>query len=215
MSGAPRVPLAPVILGLDVGLVATGWILAAATATEPYWAVTDHGCIRPQRTKKKRGIRAADDMAERCAALFHTLTELGLARTPQRRVVGIIAELPTMGSKSTIAARSMSAAVAVIACLRAAHRLPAEWTTPAEGRQAFTGRALSSKTAVQQEVLRRWPMVAWPLHKTGKDAGKPIKKLFEHQADAMAALYAARNGNLHSLALLMTPLEGGRDRDSA
>ena len=150
-------------------------------------APVDCGVIRTERTAAKRGIRVADDDAERCALLARELRAV-LARHQPR---AIVAELPTGGSLSARAVRAMALSTGVVVAMVEFAGVPVEWTTPMAGRQAATGRKVATKNDVRAGVLHALPDLEPLLPRTG---------IWEHVTDAAAAYLAARTGPLVRMA---------------
>lgn len=176
------------ILALDVGFVATGWSVFAP-------GLVACGCIRTERSAKKRGIRVADDDAERCGVLARGLRELLRVGYPQ--VLGVVAELPTGGAQGARANRAMGMATGVVVATVEDCGVGAEWVAPDAVKQAATGRRNASKDEMIRLALKRWPAIGrWcPEGRVVCDAGTPAWAL-EHIADACWAFEAARNGAL-------------------
>lgn len=165
------------ILAVDAGFQALGLVVVEGERVQFALAV------RTERTAKKRGVRVADDDAERCALLARSLAEVIAAHHP----VAAVVELPTGGAQGARANRAMGMATGVVVAMLEQHRLPAEWVTPADVKKAATGRRDGSKDDVQRAVCDRlawgdhWPRHAWAQ---------------EHVADAAAAFLAAQHGTL-------------------
>lgn len=174
---------APTVLAVDAGFTACGW--AVLKAGQPVAA----GCIRTEKTNRKRAVRVADDDAERCAYLARELARIVQAHN----VKGLVAEMPSAGGQSARAVACMAKAGAVLAAVVELLQLPAEWLTPGEIK-AVAGSKSASKADVEAAVLRRWPNAPLPSLKCER----------EHVADALAAFMAAEHGSLCRL------LSGGR-----
>lgn len=160
------------ILLIDIGFLNMGWAVVKDRC------LYDHGTIeRPKPSKRKTAVRVADADMEYCGKLHSTLCDIVL----KYQVRGVVAELPGGGAQSKRACECMAMSKAVVACLVDSGRLPAEWVTPSEVKQAVTGK----KTATKEEVT----------------AG--VKQYFnfdgelsEHEADSLGAYVAARDGQL-------------------
>lgn len=173
--------------GIDVGLVATGLVLVDCASTPP--RVVRYDTLRTERQAGKHGLRVADDDARRAGDLARWLRDrLGGA-------MGVVAELPTGGAQGARATRSMGLSTGVVVATVALSGLPAEWTTPGDGKKAATGRRDGSKAEVQAAVFERF---RWP--PLGRHAWER-----EHVADAAAAVLAAWDGTLVSMARRVLP----------
>ncbi|MBE7462882.1 MAG: hypothetical protein HS116_05230 [Planctomycetes bacterium] len=163
------------ILTLDAGFTSTGWAVLEGGG------IVAAGCIRTERSAKKRGIRVADDDADRCATIAR-----GLAGIVQNYAIrGIVCEAPSGGAKGARAIACMARAGAIVATVAELLALPCEWVTPqAVKRTAGTGAV--SKADVEAVILRRW-----------QDAPLPrLKCEREHVTDALGAYLAAEHGQL-------------------
>ncbi len=140
--------------------------------------------FRTKPSPKKRGIRVADDDAERCQELARFLIDT--IRTC--RPAGAVVELPSGGSQGARANRAMGMATGVVVAVLEMAELPAEWVTPGDVKKAATDRRDASKEAVQEAVREAFDWGdCWPT--------KP-KWAQEHVADAAAAVLAAEGGTL-------------------
>lgn len=164
------------ILALDGGFTATGW------AVLRNGLVIAAGCIRTERSAKKKTLRVADDDAARCQHLARTLAGI----IEEHSIAGIVAELPSGGAKGARANRCMGLATGTLAAVVEQSRLPAEWLTPGDVKKTVTGARAASKKAVEAEVLKRWP-----------DAPLPeLRCEREHAVDAAASFLAAEHGTV-------------------
>lgn len=171
------------VAGLDTGLVATGLVLVDCAAIPP--VILRHATLRTERQAGKRGLRVADDDARRASELAVWLGDR-LAGA-----IGVVAELPTAGAQGARANRSMGLSTGVVVATVALAGLPAEWTTPGDGKRAATGRRDGSKADVQAAVSERF---VWA-QPQGRYAWER-----EHVCDAAAAVLAAWEGTLVRLA---------------
>ncbi len=169
-------------MGIDTGLVATGVVVIDCAAPKP--VIVRYATLRTERQAGKRGLRVADDDARRASELAVWLRDQLVG------VMGAVAELPTGGAQGARANRAMGMSSATVAATLALCGIPAEWTTPGDGKKAATGRRDGSKEDVQAAVYERfrWP----PLGRFGWER--------EHVADAAAAVLAAWDGTLVRLA---------------
>lgn len=167
----------PIVLGIDAGFQACGIVVAQGRT------ILHAATWRTERQAKKRGIRVADDDAERCQVLARFLLRLIREWRPQ----GAVVELPHGGAQGARANRSMGMATGVVAAVLEAAGLPAEWVTPSDVKKAAGGRRDASKADVEQAVRRAFTWQAEP-PKTRAEA--------EHVFDAAGALLAAEHGTL-------------------
>lgn len=166
----------PTVMGIDAGLQGMGVVVAEGRT------IIYAGTSRTQKSGK-RGLRVADDDADRCQQ--HARFLLGVIR--EWRPQGAVVELPHGGAQGARANRSMGMATGVVAAVLEAAGLPAEWVTPAEVKKAATGRKDASKADVEQAVRRAFAWQAEP-PRTKAEA--------EHVFDAAGALLAAEHGTL-------------------
>ena len=190
------------ILGVDVGFVATGLALVDVRAS----TIVAVAVVRTERQAKKRGIRVADDDAERCCILRRGIwdflrghrdtvySERGLgADPPHERISGIVAELPHAGAKSARAIRSMALATGACVATFDELGLPVEYVTPRDVK-LITGSAKAEKADVARAVDRRLTFA------TLAELEPFPRSLHEHVYDAAAAVLAAWDGNVVRMA---------------
>jgi len=172
--------MTPYILGIDPGFGAMG--LAVVDVRPDWWEVRYHQAVRTKRSARKRGVRVADDDAERARQLASALDEI--IRT--HRPMGAVVELPSGGARGARANRAMGIATGVVVAVLQLHGLPVEWVTP-EDVKSVTGGRHASKEAVQEAVrqLLSWTC-GWPEEPWAQ----------EHIADAAAAVLSAQDGML-------------------
>lgn len=168
------------VLGIDAGFAAMG--LACIDVDEKRVVAAE--TIRTERSTRKRGIRVADDDAERCQTLASVLDDFYRTHEPHLVVV----ELPTGGAQGARANRAMGMATGVVAAWVALHAIPAEWVTPGEVKRAAAGRKDATKAQVEEAVLEAF---VWP-----ENWGMRPTVEREHQADAAAAVMAVLDSSL-------------------
>ncbi|WP_374712267.1 crossover junction endodeoxyribonuclease RuvC [Symbiobacterium terraclitae] len=166
----------PTVMGIDAGLQGMGVVIARGRT------IVYAGTSRTQKSGKK-GLRVADDDADRCQQ--HARFLLGVVQ--EWKPQGAVVELPSGGAQGARANRSMGLATGVVAAALEAAGLPAEWVTPGAVKKAATGRKDASKDEVEQAVRRAFNWQAQP-PRTKAEA--------EHVFDAAGALLAAENGTL-------------------
>lgn len=170
------------IMALDVGFRNTGVVIFDPVTDQPIACKT----VRTKPSAKKLQVRKADDNSRRAQEMALELEEV----IEQFNVKGVVGELPSGGSKSHSAATMMAAATAVVSAVIALKRLPNEWSTPSEGKTALCGNSQASKEEMMAEARRLYgSLIAFP----------KAKAEFEHQADAIGAYIAQKNGNIKRL----------------
>ena len=167
------------IMLIDVGFNACGVAIVRGGK------IAQTHTIKCDKSHKKRGVRVSDADVEHCAFLARELKRIG----DLYEISGVIAEMPHGGSLSSRAASCMGMAKATVAAFCELGGLPGEWVTPVQSKLAATGSKTASKAEVENAVR---------LYFSHTD------KLTEHEADAMAAYIAAKDGTLVRL------LEGAR-----
>ena len=167
------------ILAIDAGFESMGWALVQPDGAK----VIDAGIVRTKRSIKKKGVRVADDDAERCQILARGLSLL----IRGNNVSGVICEMPSAGAQGARANRCMGMSTAIVASVVECTARPAEWVTPNAVKQV-AGNLTATKEQIKAAVLRRWPEIAAML--------PDQKTLHEHICDAAAAFMAAENGQL-------------------
>jgi len=178
------------VLALDVAYAHIGWAVI-----EPYRSkdtIVAAGCIENKsEPKKKKEVRAASLRVERISRLYLELRDIYREYEPDC----LVAELPHGGGKSNTAVASMAMGTAIVSCLVAQFDIPAEWTTPTEGKVAMCRKKTANKVEMQMTALDKYSELRTivPVSKTSK-TGRP--GWFEHSADAIAAYLAARRSAL-------------------
>lgn len=171
----------PKVMGIDAGFQAMGVVVVDGRKIR--FADT---CLT-QRATKKRGVRVADDDADRCRQLARFLLDVIKGWQP----VGAVIELPSGGAQGARANRAMGMATGIVVAVLEATKVPAEWVTPQAVKKAATGKQSGSKSDVQVAVRSAfdWDSSKWgPWPKTKNKA--------EHVADAAATILAAEGGTL-------------------
>lgn len=166
----------PRVMAVDAGLQGMGVVVAEGRT------IIYAGTSRTQKSGK-RGLRVADDDADRCQQ--HARFLLGVIR--EWRPAGAVVELPGGGARGARANRSMGMATGVVAAILEATGLPVEWVPPADVKKAAGGRRDASKAEVEEAVRKAFTWEAAP-PKTKAEA--------EHVFDAAGALLAAEHGTL-------------------
>jgi Holliday junction resolvasome RuvABC endonuclease subunit len=178
------------VMALDVAFANMG--VAIMTPKKDKWVALHTETISTKPDKRKAEVRSANESIRRSQEIYRRLTEL----KEQFKPVGITAEIPTGGSKSSRAARAMGMSVALVAAF--ALDMPAEWSTPEEGKRAMCNTANASKAAMKAAASELYPESTRGYHKKrGKDEWDDK---YEHVADALASFEACKHGNVCSMA---------------
>lgn len=138
---------------------------------------------RTERNAGKRGLRVADDDADRAQQLARFL----LATIREWRPAGAVVELPSGGAQGARANRAMGMATGVVTAILEATGLAAEWVTPQGVKKASAGKKDASKGDVAGAVGGKF---TWACDLPRSKAEQ------EHIFDAAGALLAARQGTL-------------------
>lgn len=179
------------LLGIDAGFQAMGTVIVelddVGNGGPSFRQILHAESFRTKPSSKKRGIRVADDDAERCQELARFLIDTIRSHQP----AGAVVELPSGGAQGARANRAMGMATGIVVAVLEVAELPVEWVTPGDVKKAATGRADGSKEAVQDAVRETFDWGQgdknhWPRHKWAQ----------EHVADAAAAVLAAEGGTL-------------------
>ena len=165
--------------------------------------------ITTTKSDKKLAVRSANDSVRRCQEAFTALMDTAKAYS----VVGLIAELPTGGSKSSAAARAMGMGAAVAACFSETLDLPTEWTTPEMGKVALSGHKNASKVEMKENAAKLWPASTKGFHFKRKSSRSKNKEPewddnYEHVADALGAFMAAKGGFVERTAMMLCKERG-------
>jgi Holliday junction resolvasome RuvABC endonuclease subunit len=167
--------------------------------------VINVGTIHTKKATKKL-LRVADDEVQRITYITAQLSQV----IQKYQIQGVVGELPPSGSKSVKAARGLAMAMALSVALFTEHKLPVEWATPIEVKQAMTGRKDASKEDMMLAACKRY---GWKVsekiirpkqtrkiqrtdrvyHPLGKTMGKND---FEHIADSLGAYEALKHTNV-------------------
>lgn len=181
----PRRRRVPIVVGIDAGFTATG--LVAVKLHPDRLAVVAVEVVRTQPSGRKRGVRVADDDAERATTLFDGVREfLGGAAA-----AGAVVELPTGGARGARANRTMGIATAAVCAAVRGADVPVEWVTPRAVKVAAGGRPAASKAEVAAgaRLGLYWDEVLAQM------GDMPIS-VAEHVWDAAGAVLAAQGGTL-------------------
>lgn len=178
------------VLALDVAYTNIGWaIIEPFNNVDRVIAVGD--LKNPCDTKKKKTVRASSMMVDRVTLQYTQLREIYLKYKPS----GIVAELPVGGGKSSKAAEGMALGTAIVSILVAQFNIPAEWTTPEDGKVAMCRSKTASKFDMQAEAMVKFPELR-EMVPTSTRSKTGFEAWFEHSADACAAFLSAKHGTL-------------------
>jgi Holliday junction resolvasome RuvABC endonuclease subunit len=169
-------------MAIDAGLQGMG-IVIAEDGTVIYC-----GANRTKKAPAKKGLRVADDDADRCQQHARFLLRVITMYRPQ----GAIVELPSGGAQGARANRAMGMATGIVVTALEAAGLPVEWVTPADVKDAAAGDKAASKGDVQKGVRER---LKWSTNAELVIA-QSYKNELEHIYDAAGALLAAEHGTL-------------------
>lgn len=171
----------PAILGIDAGFAACGAALLGIREDGEH-QVTWCDSIKTRPEAKKRNVYQADDDARRIAEITDWIVTIIGDHRPQLVAV----ELPTGGSKSSRAARSMGMATGLVVATLTFLEVGYLVVTPDQVKQAVTGKRQASKQQVMDAARLRWPIAPW----------SDTKWVLEHSADAAFAALVGANAPL-------------------
>jgi hypothetical protein len=132
------------LLAADVGYAATGMAIFSWTP-EAGWQLFDTKCLHTEQ--ECRTWVTSGRTGKRVARSLDSVTNDDIRRTEflatgilnyciENKVQGMACELPNGGAQNAAAAKSMGAAVSMIAVVRMVLRIPAVWITPDQSRLA-------------------------------------------------------------------------------
>lgn len=166
------------LLGIDAGFTAMGVVVAEDDRI--IYAAT---CRTEKNAGGKKGVRVADDDAERAQQLGRFL----LVTIGEWHPAGAVVELPSGGAQGARANRAMGMSTGIVTTALEATGLAAEWVTPAAVKLAAAGKRDASKGAVAGAVGKRFTWTC-DLPKTKAEQ--------EHIFDAAGAILAAQDGTM-------------------
>jgi Holliday junction resolvasome RuvABC endonuclease subunit len=179
------------VLALDVAYAHMGWAVI-----EPYQnksVVERVGCIDNKSiTKKKKVLYTADYELQRVTRLYKELKKVYVTSRPSC----VIAEIPASGGRSQQSAAAMAMGKTIVACLVAEYEVPAQWTSPDDGKMALCNSLQATKLQMQAAAMEQFPELRKMVPKSKRKSKSGYEGWFEHAADAIAAFVAARDGNL-------------------
>jgi len=149
----------------------------------PYIEIEGHATLVTKPSSKKRGIYKAHGDLSNCAELVRGLNRF-VSETGNVQL--IVAEIPHAGAQGARANRLMGIATGIVATWVAMREYAVMWIMPEESKKLFCGKRNAGKLDIQAKVRFKHPGVDWPEREAE----------FEHQADAVAAVYAAGSDSM-------------------
>jgi len=194
----------PKIIGFDAGFVNIGYMVAElpddpADKPIPVTLGVFSAPLPSKKQRQRKGIPVAMQNVMRVRKQVCALVQLLREHDP----VATFIEYPHGGAKSAIAARSMGAAMALMAATLEVFlpNVPSVVFIPSDIKEALTGAFKASKEQIAQKVIDFWPQITkWPGFKlSGKgektkrdatDAGAVLITAMTH--DVYKSLFAGR-----------------------
>ncbi len=192
------------IIGFDAGFVNVGYMVAKLPIDPtdkpiPVALGVSSAPLPSQKVRKRKGIPVAAQNVLRVRKQTRFIVELCQKYNPAATFI----EYPHGGAKSATAARSMGAAMALMASTLevAMPTVPSVVFIPSDVKEAVSGGFKASKEQIAQKVIDFWPEIkGWPgfkLSGEGKkttsdatDAGAVIMTAMTH--DVYKSLFAGR-----------------------
>jgi len=193
------------ILALDPSYTGYG-----CSVIDPTGKIINIGTMHTEKSKKKL-LRVADDDVQRIMVLT-----TGLSKVIHRyNIKGVLAELPPSSSQNANAAKGLAMCIALTVALLTELKIPVEWATPNEVKQAMTGKKNASKEEMMAAACKRYnweiktkDVYSKQTHKIVRTdsiympLGRPMgKNDFEHIADSLGAYEALKNSNVAKMFL--------------
>lgn len=179
------------VIGLDLAFRNVGVVVADHNPDKSAGLDIVHcECIQTKNDpKKKARMYVAHVDVLDSQSIYTGLSELVGEYKPGL----LVAEMPTGGSKSSRASRTMGIASGILGAFLAEHaELPSLMVTPDQSKLELCKKKTASKEEMQAGIRKLFPKVSWPEAKTR----------FEHIADATAALLVARHSDLFKMLVL-------------
>lgn len=166
-----------VLMGIDPGLASTG--IAVVRFDGVPW-IQDIHVLHTEKSDKKRNLRQADDLAERCRVIHAHLDQVILNYKPQLLCVEASA-MPFGRSRFSVVA-ALGRVRGLIDALADQHRLCIIEETPQAVRKMLCGKAKVSEEEITQSLERTFPQAKsfWPTRKSDH----------EHAIDALSTVVA-------------------------
>ena len=177
---------------------------------DPTGKIINIGTMHTDKTKKKL-LRIADDDVQRIMILTTGLSNV----IHKYKIKGVLAELPPSSSQNAKAAKGLAMCIALTVALLTELKIPVEWATPTEVKEAMTGKKNASKEEMMEAACKRygWKITTKEIyakktrklqrtdsiyHPLGRAMGKND---FEHIADSLGAFEALKNTNVAKMFL--------------
>ena len=165
------------IIAFDASFRYTGWVAILGGRT-----IADCGLIVTKPTAKKQRLMVIDADMECDRKIYREILEILDRYT---KVDGVIAELPTGGSKSSRAAACNARICAIFSCIFAQRDIPLYLVTPSQIKELTGSAKKTEKTDVADVVHREFKGLESLIRKFGANS--------HHITDAVGAFIAARN----------------------
>jgi Holliday junction resolvasome RuvABC endonuclease subunit len=171
------------VLGIDSGLATCGVAALDLAGSAP--RLLDSGCFTSEPSKKKQGVRAADDLARRARELATYLETWCKAYSP----VAICLEAPSWPRNAGASAK-MGAAFGVVYATAHRYGLPLVQAAPQDVKLELCRVKTASKDDVIGAIEQLHPRITWPSQHT----------LWEHVADAIGIVHACLDAEVIRMA---------------
>jgi len=182
--------MAKVLIGLDPGFANSGMVVGIPH--KHGFDVLDCRHFDTDNTaQKKQKLYVAEADMQRVIEMVEAVDDFITRCRARWNFGGLIVELPTAGAKSARAGRALALTTGWVGALVKLKSLPVEYVTPSSVKQIVTGTNKATKEQIMAYVELNYPGFSWPAQ-----VGQ-----FEHIADAVVAIEAARNTNLYKLAM--------------
>ena len=150
------------VIAIDMGFAAVGIACFHVAENGSGKLHGAHAFKTKKNAQRRKGLRVADDDAERCRELTQWLE--GMVDYLAGRPAGAIVELPSGGAQGARANRCMGMATGVVVTFLTMRGIPTEWITPQAVKKAATGRIYAKKEEMIARAWQRFPLgnaMAW------------------------------------------------------
>jgi Holliday junction resolvasome RuvABC endonuclease subunit len=179
-----------VLIGLDPGFANSGMVVGAPMPHGfEVFEYMHHDTDNTAQKKQKLYVAEAD--MQRVIEMVEAVDKFIEKCRRDYRVGGLIVELPSAGAKSSRAGRALALSTGWLGAFVKLKNMPVEYIRPSEVKQIVTGTNKATKEQVMAYVRTNYPGIKWP----------DTIGAFEHVADAVVTIEAARNTNLYKLAM--------------
>lgn len=185
-----------IVLALDPGLSRLGFCCVHLHRDGE--KLLEVGVLRTERSAKKRGVLASDDLTRRARELWRGLRDVVRRHPP----AAICVEAVSFPRSSSAAAKTAMARGLVVALAEVLGDLPISEASPQAVKAAVTGRKDASKEDVERAILERWPTA-----EARCSAARIRRGDREHAFDACAVFVAALESDTLRMARRLTPSE--------